>query len=70
MTLQIQEEMEQFRVKGLQQEQEHLSLLRDIERQQKETESQAEDYENQANAMSTVLDKIKTGSAVICFTDL
>ncbi|XP_047438619.1 coiled-coil domain-containing protein 114 isoform X2 [Mugil cephalus] len=66
---QIQEEMEQFRAKGLQQEQEQLSVLTDIDKQQKETESQADDYENQANAMSKVLDEIKTGVNSI-FTDM
>ncbi|XP_071351437.1 coiled-coil domain-containing protein 114 [Trachinotus anak] len=58
---QIQEEMEQFRVKGLQQEHDHHSLLRDIDEQQKEAESQAEDYENQASIISKILDEIKTG---------
>ncbi|XP_056242579.1 coiled-coil domain-containing protein 114 isoform X1 [Seriola aureovittata] len=58
---QIQEEMEQFRVKGLQQEHNHRSLLRDIDEQQKETECQAEDYENQASIISKILDEIKTG---------
>uniref|UniRef100_A0A8C9XZ71 Outer dynein arm docking complex subunit 1 n=1 Tax=Sander lucioperca TaxID=283035 RepID=A0A8C9XZ71_SANLU len=58
---QIQAETEQFRVAGLQQEQDHRSLLRDIDEQQKETQSQAEDYENQASIMSKILDEIKTG---------
>ncbi|KAM7422837.1 hypothetical protein PAMA_010733 [Pampus argenteus] len=58
---QIQAEMEQFHVEGLQQEQDHRSLLSDIDKRQKETESQAEDYENQANIISKILDQIKTG---------
>ncbi|XP_034724975.1 coiled-coil domain-containing protein 114 isoform X1 [Etheostoma cragini] len=58
---QIQAETEQFRVAGLQQEQDHRSLLRDIDEQQKEIESQAEDYENQASIMSKILDEIKSG---------
>ncbi|XP_069008117.1 coiled-coil domain-containing protein 114 [Embiotoca jacksoni] len=58
---QIQEEMEQFRLKGVQLEQDHRSLLRDIEEQQKETESQGEDYENQANIINKILDEIKKG---------
>ncbi|XP_037620962.1 coiled-coil domain-containing protein 114 isoform X4 [Sebastes umbrosus] len=56
-----QAEIEQFRVASLQQEQDHRSLLRDIVEQQKETESQAEDYENQAGIMSKILDEVKTG---------
>ncbi|KAG7244746.1 hypothetical protein INR49_029765, partial [Caranx melampygus] len=58
---QIEEEREQFRAKGLQQEHNHQSLLRNIDEQQKETECQAEDYENQANIMSKNLDRIKIG---------
>ncbi|XP_034389836.1 coiled-coil domain-containing protein 114 [Cyclopterus lumpus] len=56
-----QAEIERFRVAGLQQEQDHRSLLRDIEEQQKESESQAEDYENKASIISKILDQIKTG---------
>lgn len=63
VNLQIEEEREQFRVNGLQQEHNHQSLLRDIDEQQKETECQAEDYENQANVMSKILDEIKIGLA-------
>ncbi|XP_074500116.1 coiled-coil domain-containing protein 114 isoform X2 [Sebastes fasciatus] len=59
--IQTQAEIEQFRVASLQQEQDHRSLLRDIDEQQKETESQAEDYENQAGIMSKILDEVKTG---------
>ncbi|KAL7408573.1 hypothetical protein ABVT39_025779 [Epinephelus coioides] len=58
---QIQAEIEQFRVAGLQQEQNHRSLLRDIDEQQKAAESQAEDYENQASILSKILDEIRTG---------
>ncbi|KAK1901325.1 Coiled-coil domain containing protein 114 [Dissostichus eleginoides] len=58
---QTQEEIEKFGVASLQQEQDHRSLLTDIDEQQKETESQAEDYENQASIMSKILEQIKTG---------
>lgn len=68
--LQIQAETEQFRVAGLQQEQDHRSQLRDIDDQQKETESEAEDYENQASIISKILDEIKTGLATIHFMGL
>ncbi|KAM8758105.1 coiled-coil domain-containing protein 114 isoform 2-T2 [Acanthopagrus schlegelii] len=57
---QIQAESEQCQEAGLKQEQDHRSLLRDINEQQKETESQAEDYEHQASIISEILDKIKT----------
>ncbi|XP_072239223.1 coiled-coil domain-containing protein 114 isoform X2 [Leuresthes tenuis] len=57
----IRDEMEQFRSKGLQREQDHRSLLRDIEVQQKETESKAWDFESKANIISKILDEIKTG---------
>lgn len=66
--LQIQAESEQCQEAGLKQEQDHRSLLRDIVEQQKETESQAEDYEQQASIISEILDKIKTGLGTICFT--
>ncbi|XP_029288040.1 coiled-coil domain-containing protein 114 [Cottoperca gobio] len=58
---QTQAEIEQYGVAGLQEEQDHRSLLRDITEQQKETEFQAEDYENKASIMSKILDEIKTG---------
>ncbi|KAF3856162.1 hypothetical protein F7725_016885 [Dissostichus mawsoni] len=58
---QTQEEIEKFGVASLQQEQDHRSLLTDIDEQQKETESQAEDYEKQASIMSKILEQIKTG---------
>uniref|UniRef100_UPI003AAF5555 coiled-coil domain-containing protein 114 n=1 Tax=Centroberyx gerrardi TaxID=166262 RepID=UPI003AAF5555 len=58
---QTQGEMEQFRVEGLQQEQDHRSLLRDIDEKQRETESQAGEYEKDASVVSKSLDQIKTG---------
>lgn len=68
--LQIQAEIEQFRVAGLQQEQDHHSLLRDIDEQIKETKSKAEDYENQASIISKTLDHVKTGLAMFYFTSV
>ncbi|KAK9528827.1 hypothetical protein VZT92_012966 [Zoarces viviparus] len=56
-----QAEIQQFRVAGLQEEQDHHSLLKDIDEQQKESECQTEDYENRASIISKILDKIKTG---------
>ncbi|KAI3369946.1 hypothetical protein L3Q82_024753, partial [Scortum barcoo] len=58
---QTQTEIEQFQAAGLQQEKDHHSLLSDIEEQQKETKSQAEDYDNQASIISKILDEVKTG---------
>ncbi|KAM3878034.1 coiled-coil domain-containing protein 114 [Diretmus argenteus] len=58
---QTQGEMEQFRVAGLQQEEDHRSLLRDIDERQRETESQAGEYETQAGVVSKILDQAKTG---------
>lgn len=70
VNVQTQEEIEKFGVASLQQEQDHRSLLRDIDEQQKETESQAEDYENQASIMSKILEQIKTGLTIIYLTGL
>ncbi|KAM8916812.1 coiled-coil domain-containing protein 114 isoform 3-T3 [Spinachia spinachia] len=56
-----QAEIQQFREARLQQEQDHRSLLRGVEHQQKESKFQAEDYENQAGIISQILDEIKTG---------
>uniref|UniRef100_UPI0037E8BBB3 coiled-coil domain-containing protein 114 n=1 Tax=Semicossyphus pulcher TaxID=241346 RepID=UPI0037E8BBB3 len=58
---QIQTEIEQFAEAGMQQEQDHHSLLRVIEENQREIEFQAEDYESRASFIGKVLDQIKTG---------
>nr|XP_057911164.1 coiled-coil domain-containing protein 114 [Doryrhamphus excisus] len=58
---QIQEEMERFRQRGLQQEEDHHALLRDIDVQQKEAQVQAQDYENRADILNKNLKEIKTG---------
>lgn len=70
VNLQIQGEMEQFQVKILQQEQDHGTMLGDIDEQQHETEAQIEDYENQANIINNILDEIKTGLAAIYLMSL
>lgn len=57
--------MEQLRIEISQQEQDQGSLLRYTDKQHMETESQAEDYENQANIINKILDEIKTGLAAI-----
>nr|XP_046168199.1 coiled-coil domain-containing protein 114 isoform X2 [Oncorhynchus gorbuscha] len=58
---QTQREMEQFNVRGQQQKQQHHALLRDIDQQQRDTESQAHENEVLASAVSKILDQIKTG---------
>ncbi|KAL0978677.1 hypothetical protein UPYG_G00173800 [Umbra pygmaea] len=58
---QIQREMEQFNVKRQQQEAELHAQLRDVDQQQKRTESQAQQNESLANTVSGTLDQIKTG---------
>ena len=53
--------MEQFQVEDVQKEQEHHALLKEGDQQQRETEGKAGEYEQQANAVSIILDQIKTG---------
>ncbi|XP_030634148.1 coiled-coil domain-containing protein 114 [Chanos chanos] len=62
---QTREEMEQFHLQGLQQEQEHHSALREVDEQQRQTEAQAQEYETQANAIGKILDQIKTGVSTV-----
>lgn len=58
---QIKQDMEQFRVKGLQQERQHRSLLQDIDKQLEGVLSQRKANENRASIISEILDKTKTG---------
>lgn len=58
---QIKQDMEQFRVKGLQQERQHQSLLQDIDEQLEGVLSQRKANENRASIISEILDKTKTG---------
>ncbi|XP_077429630.1 coiled-coil domain-containing protein 114 isoform X2 [Vanacampus margaritifer] len=62
---QIREEMEHFQVRGLQQEEDHRALLRDVYAQQKDAELQTEDFENRAAILSQVLEEVKTGVSSI-----
>uniref|UniRef100_A0AAX7VLC8 ODAD1 central coiled coil region domain-containing protein n=1 Tax=Astatotilapia calliptera TaxID=8154 RepID=A0AAX7VLC8_ASTCA len=57
----IKQDMEQFRVKGLQQERQHQSLLQDIDEQLEGVLSQRKANENRASIISEILDKTKTG---------
>ncbi|XP_036008016.1 coiled-coil domain-containing protein 63 isoform X1 [Fundulus heteroclitus] len=57
----IKAETETFQREGLQREQQHHSVLKDMEEKLKKTKSQAETCENQAGALSKILDGIKTG---------
>lgn len=68
LPLQLTKDMEQFRIKGSQLEQEHQSLLQDIDKQLKEVESRAEAYKDKASIIGEILGKLKTG--LICFTQL
>ncbi|CAL8338805.1 unnamed protein product [Lota lota] len=58
---QIRGEMEKFQGEGVQNQQEHHALLKERDQQQRETECKAGEYEQQANAVSKILDQIKTG---------
>ncbi|XP_012693971.1 coiled-coil domain-containing protein 114 [Clupea harengus] len=58
---QTKEELEQFRLAGQQQEEEHHVVLREVEEQQREAQAQAQEHEALANAVSKILDQIKTG---------
>ncbi|XP_005797089.1 coiled-coil domain-containing protein 63-like isoform X1 [Xiphophorus maculatus] len=58
---QIKEEMEKFNRQELEQEQKHLSLLKDMKGKINEAESQTETYASQADTISTILDQIKKG---------
>ncbi|KAJ0068898.1 hypothetical protein NL108_014012, partial [Boleophthalmus pectinirostris] len=58
---QVRLEMEQFRVEGVLQEQNQGMLVQEIDNQQKDILSQAEEYENQADSISKTLDLVKTG---------
>ncbi|KAL2090794.1 hypothetical protein ACEWY4_013057 [Coilia grayii] len=58
---QTKEELEQFCLAGQEQEREHQALLGEVEEQQREAQAQAQAHEAQANAVSKILDQIKTG---------
>lgn len=53
--------METFRLEDLQREQEYHTALREREQQQKDAEAQALEFEAQGDAISQILDQIKTG---------
>lgn len=62
---QMEAEIEQFKAESSQQEKNNNSRLRDIYKQQKKTESQAEDYEQQTSVISKILDDVKAGIEII-----
>lgn len=70
MSQQIKEEMEKFNREELEQEQKHLSLLKDMKGKINEAESQTETYASQADTISTILDQIKKGSAMFYLISL
>lgn len=61
MIIQINQDIEKFRLEGIQQEQDHKASLGQVEEQQKEAESQALEYEAQVKDINKILDQIKTG---------
>lgn len=61
LLIQIKEEMERFQVEDLQQEQEHHTTLKQMEEQQRDTETQALEYEARVKEITQILDQIKTG---------
>lgn len=65
MLFQIKEEMEQLRMKGLQQEEENQLALKRVKDLQQECEIQVQQYEAQAEDISKTLDQIKTGDYLI-----
>ncbi|XP_062401052.1 coiled-coil domain-containing protein 114 [Sardina pilchardus] len=58
---QTKEELEQFHLVAQQQEEAHRAMLREVEEQQGDAQAQAQEHEAQANAVSKILDQIKTG---------
>lgn len=61
----MEAEIEQFKEESSQQEKNNNSRLRNIYKQQKKTESQAEDYEQQTSVISKILDDVKAGMEMI-----
>lgn len=57
----MEAEIEQFKEESSQQEKNNNSQLRDIDKQQKQTESWAEDYERQTSVISKILDDVRAG---------
>ncbi|XP_073732443.1 coiled-coil domain-containing protein 114 isoform X4 [Misgurnus anguillicaudatus] len=57
----IGEDIEQFRLEGLQREREYQAALKQIKDLQRERETQVHQYEAQADDISKTLDQIKTG---------
>lgn len=59
---QIEEEIKQLHMKGVQKEQENQVVLKELMDLQQECETQAQQYEAQADDISKILDQIKTGT--------
>lgn len=57
----MEAEIEQFKEESSQQEKNNNSRLGDIDKQQKQTESWAEDYERQTSVISKILDDVRAG---------
>lgn len=57
----MEAEIEQFKEESSQQEKNNNSRLGDIDKQQEQTESWAEDYERQTSVISKILDDVRAG---------
>lgn len=57
----MEAEIEQFKEESSQQEKNNNSRLGDIDKQQKQTESWAEDYEQQTSVINKILDNVRAG---------
>ncbi|KAK3549919.1 hypothetical protein QTP86_016200, partial [Hemibagrus guttatus] len=63
---QMKEEIDRFHEEDLQQDQEHLTTLKQFEEQQRDTEAPTLDYETQAKELTEILGQVKTGVSDLC----
>ncbi|MGL5803065.1 MAG: hypothetical protein ACRCX7_10825 [Cetobacterium sp.] len=62
----MKEEIDRFHEEDLQQDQEHLTTLKQFEEQQRDTEALTLDYETQAKELTEILGQVKTGETRRC----
>ncbi|XP_018408465.1 PREDICTED: coiled-coil domain-containing protein 114 [Nanorana parkeri] len=60
-TTEIKKEIEEFKAQGVRLEQEHRSILKDIEGKEEEAVKQTDGYQQQLKAVMKVLDQLKAG---------
>lgn len=63
--LQIKREIEEFKAQGVRLEQEHRSILKNIEGKQEEAVKQANGYQQQLKGVMKILDQLKSGTYCI-----